>query len=348
MTTASQRQPHLPAIATSLLSPQQKAAVIISLLGKEAAKPVLDHLEEGELRVFGQTMATLGDIDDDTIHAIVSEFMAAVNKSQALMRGSLQQALELLAGNISDSTLNRLRFELDQDNTASVWQSIAGVEVEPLVECLAKEHPQIAAIVLAKLPPEKAAAIFNLLAPEFSQDVISAFNQSGRPEQAFIDDVGRSIAEKFVLQSSDAGPVEKPAGQVSKMLDFVSGSVRESLLAHLEAADPAFARDVRSKMFTFNDIPSRIDNRDIAKIARAVDQGTLLKALAGASTNAPLVPPKFLENISSRLADQLKEAMAELGAVKLQDSESAQTEIIKAIRALEESGELQLIVLDEV
>lgn len=336
-----------PETTVQSLSPQQKATVILGLLGKDSAKPVLDHLEVNELRVFGQTMATLGDIDQETVIAVVKEFVSAVGMHRALLQGSLQNAFEMLAGNIDESVLNRLRLDLDETNAAAAWQTVSAVDAEILAEILALEHAQVAAIVLTKIPADKAATIFNLLDSNLAQKVITLFNQSRQPEPSFVDDVGRALAEKFARSTNSAVPVPKPALQLSAMLDLVAGSVREGLLNHLQTHDPEFTREVRNHMFTFADLPARVDNRDIAKIARAVDQGILLKALAGASATAPDVLGKILDNISSRLADQLKEALTELGEVKVHDAEAAQTEIIKAVRMLEKNGDLQLLAREE-
>ena len=112
--------------------------------------------------------------------------------------------------------------------------------------------------------------------------------------------------------------------------------------SHSELSD-----EVKRKMFTFPDIPERIEKRDIAGIVRQTDQETLLKALAGATDNAPAAREFILSSISSRVAEQVRADLAEMGKVKIREAEEAQTGILKIIRQLESQGELKLIPIEE-
>ena len=82
-------------------------------------------------------------------------------------------------------------------------------------------------------------------------------------------------------------------------------------------------------------------------MVRAVDQDTLLKALVGAEEVAPETRDFLLKNISSRVAEQLREAMAETGKVRKRDAELAQNEVIRAIRDLVAKGEMKMIAEDD-
>jgi flagellar motor switch protein FliG len=94
-------------------------------------------------------------------------------------------------------------------------------------------------------------------------------------------------------------------------------------------------------------VADRIEKRDVPAIIRAVDQETLLKALSGAEENAPKTREFILTSISSRIAEQLTEELADYGKVKIREAEEAQTEFLRIIRELESAGELQLIELDD-
>jgi len=76
---------------------------------------------------------------------------------------------------------------------------------------------------------------------------------------------------------------------------------------------------------------------------RAVDSETLVKALASTDGAVQSVKAFILANIAQRMSAILSEEIANSGAVKRKDSDKAQAEIIKAIVALEASGEIELI-----
>ena len=52
----------------------------------------------------------------------------------------------------------------------------------------------------------------------------------------------------------------------------------------------------------------------------------------------------ILENMSGRMADSLREEVSDKGTVTSSDMEDAMASIVQAIRAMESSGELLLIV----
>lgn len=329
------------------LSPMQKAAVIIGILGKDTVKPLFDHLEEENLRSFGQSMATLGDVDKVTIDATIEEFLKEVASRESMLDGNIAQALDILTGNISDSAISRLRFELDQNNSESIWRKIAEIDEQMLADCLILEHPQVAAIVMTKLRGDRASAVLEYFAIEQAQGIIAAISRLGTLDEKTVDAIGRTIAEKFLVASPAGKTAGGPADLISAILNNSIGQTRDQILDHLAGFDSDLGQKVRQKMFMFQDIATRIDKKDISKITRIADQGTLLKALAGAADNAPDVREMILGNISTRLAEQLNEALSELGAVKARDSDLAQTEIVKIIRKLHSDGELTFVEAEE-
>ena len=108
-----------------------------------------------------------------------------------------------------------------------------------------------------------------------------------------------------------------------------------------------FAGRVRKAIFTWANIPRRIDPRDVPRIVREVDAMTITRALAGAAgDNAPTVG-FLLSGLSSRLADSMREEMETIGKVTAKDAEEAMNAVVAAIRRMEQAGELFLLVEEE-
>jgi flagellar motor switch protein FliG len=100
---------------------------------------------------------------------------------------------------------------------------------------------------------------------------------------------------------------------------------------------------VRKAIFTFSNIATRIDARDIPKILRNVDQAKLVTALAGAKGAAEKSVEFILSNISQRMAGSIRDEMKNLGKVKDKDAEEAQSAVVTAIREMESAGEIFLV-----
>ena len=108
--------------------------------------------------------------------------------------------------------------------------------------------------------------------------------------------------------------------------------------------DAAFAEEVRRTIFTYAHIPARVAPRDVPKLLRVVDPTVLVTALA---FGGEAVAEHLLANISQRMAQSLREEMAERGPIRAKDGEAALTSVVTAIRQLEAAGELSLVQPEE-
>ena len=143
------------------------------------------------------------------------------------------------------------------------------------------------------------------------------------------------------LKAFDSGPVER----VGAILNSTKTTTRDDVLVGLDETDAGFAELVRRAIFTFSNIPQRIAARDIPRVVRVLDQEALVTALAGAEAAGLQASAEFiLENMSARMADQLREEIEDRGSVKGAEMEEAAATIVQSIREMEASGELLLIV----
>jgi len=139
----------------------------------------------------------------------------------------------------------------------------------------------------------------------------------------------------------------RPAERLGSIINYASGEIRDGLISYLETEDPDFAEETKRNMFTFPDIEMRIRRQDVSAIVRTVEYQTLIKALAGAEKNAPDAKKYILSNISSRMAEAIGQEIRDAGVVRRKDADAAQSEVIKVIRQLEQSGEITLVKDEE-
>jgi flagellar motor switch protein FliG len=82
-------------------------------------------------------------------------------------------------------------------------------------------------------------------------------------------------------------------------------------------------------------------------VIRNCDQGTLALALRMAMQKQPQLVEYFMENMSKRAGEQLKEEIDGLEGVRAKDAQKAQGEITRLIQDLVGSGEITLTGKDE-
>ena len=89
--------------------------------------------------------------------------------------------------------------------------------------------------------------------------------------------------------------------------------------------------------------PELLNPRDVPKIVREVDPSDLVIALAFAKSEQDAPSAEFLlENMSNRMANNIREEVTERGKVKRADGEIAFSLIVNAMRDLVNNGEIEL------
>ena len=324
------------------LSRKQKAAIIVRLLLAEGVKLSLADLPEPLQAELAQQMATMRFVDRITLKSVIDEFVAEIEDVGLAFPNGLEGALTVLDGTISPATATSIRKARGITFSGDPWETIAGLDPARLLPVLEEESIEIAAVLLSKLKVSVAADLISRLPGPRARRVAYAVSLTGSIEPQVVERIGRSLAEQLDAQPARAF-VEGPVERVGAILNFAPGATRDEVLQGLDEEDAAFAEEVRKAIFTFANIPERIDPRDVPKITREVDQAVLITALAGAAGTVDETVAFILGAMSKRMADQLREEMENLGKVKPKEAEEAMSAVVNAIRELEASGEILLL-----
>ena len=96
---------------------------------------------------------------------------------------------------------------------------------------------------------------------------------------------------------------------------------------------------LKNELWTFSEL-LLLGDRDIQKVLREVDNGTLSKALKISDFN---IQDKIYRNMSKKTAANLREDIEYMEPIRLIDARAAQDEIIRIMARLEEQGEIVLV-----
>lgn len=326
---------------------KQKAAVIVRLLLSGDGELLLTDLPEEMQQDLTMQMGGMRSITHETVEIVIDEFIAELQAIGLSFTGGLEGALNTLDGAIDPQIADRMRREGGVRSTGDPWERIMGLETERLLPALEEESIEVAAVMLSKLNVAKAAELLGMLPGERARRITYAVSQTSGVTPDAVQRIGLSLASQLdtvPVQAFDDGPIER----VGAILNFSPAKTRDDVLAGLEEDDKEFANLVRKAIFTFVNIPARIDARDVPKITRGVDQAVLVTALAAATASGFEESTEFiLANISKRMAEGIREEIKELGKVKEADGEEAMSAVIAEIRELEAAGEVFFITPEE-
>lgn len=328
------------------LPKKAKAAIIVRLLAAEEVTLSLGHFPERTQVELARQMTDLRNIDRETMTAVVEEFIGELEAIGLSFPGGLEGALNVLDGTISPDTASKLRKQAGFSLTGDPWERISNIEVDRLLPIMEEESVEVCAVLLSKLKVAKAAELLSLIPGERARRIAYAISKTASVSPGVVQRIGISVAGQIDSQPPKAF-ADAPTERVGAILNFSNSATREGVLDGLKETDEAFADEVRKNIFTFANIATRVDARDISKVTREVDQEQLIKAMAGATGDAAASKDFILANMSKRMADGLQEEMANLGKIREADAEEAMNAVVGAVRALEASGEILLLTGDD-
>ena len=341
---AAAAAPQIPRV----LSPREKAAVIVRLLLAEGSPIPLSALPEHMQSALAEQMGQMRLVDRVTLASVVAEFLTQLEGIGLAFPGGIEGALSMMDGHISANAASRLRRLAGASAKADPWDRIASHPPDRLLPLLDAESVEVAAVTLSKLPVPRAADLLSQMPGERARRVAYAVSMTGNVDPETVRRIGLSLAAQLESQPArafDTPPVER----VGAILNVASASTREAVLEGLAAQDQGFADKVRRAIFTFAHLPARLLPRDVPKVLRLVDMPRLVTAMAGAQGTPVLAATVefLLANMSQRMAQSLREEVAARGKVREKDAEEAMAAVILAIRQLEAAGELALIQAED-
>lgn len=328
------------------LQPSQKAGVIVRLLLTQGLSPAIDRLSPAQQERLTQSMANLGHINRDTLGAVVREFAEALDNMALTFPSALSDAVALLEPHLSAKAQEALSEKAALHDGTDPWTQLAAMEAETLRPILSRESAEICAILLSKIGVAKAAQLLAALPEDRAPAVAHAVSLTATISPQTIETIGETLLNQ--IRSTPRSAFKASAvDRVGAILNSATGVTRDAVLEGIIARDALFGEEVRRAIFTFDHIPRRIDPKDVPKIIREVESDSLVTALAAGLETAPLSVEFLLENMSKRMAEQLREEAEGRGTPRIEEGEAAQARIVTAIRDLESAGELLLVPAEE-
>lgn len=330
------------------LSRRQKAAIIVRFLLNEGADISLSDLPDDMQALLTTQMGSMRYVDRSTLADVVAEFAQELEAMGLTFPRGVAGALSALDGKISPQTASRLRKEAGVRQFGDPWEQVRNAEIDALLDILASESTEVAAVLLSKLDVMRAADLMGRLPGQTARSIALAMSRTASVTPDAVDRIGLSLAAQLHNVPETAFD-EGPSQRVGAILNYSPAVTRDDVLSGLDEDDQGFASLVRKAIFTFVNIPDRLAPLDVPKVTRDVDQKSLVMALGAALADpATQAAAEFvLSNMSKRMSEALREEVSDAGTIKPKDGEAAMTLVINSIRTLEANGEIELLTPEE-
>jgi flagellar motor switch protein FliG len=337
------------AAQATTISRRRKAAVILQYLINEGRELPLAELPEPVQVALTLELGALSLVDRQTLDSVVREFADQLEALALSPGGGTEAAVNAIGAQISPAAQARLRADISSRIASDPWDRLRALPPVDLVSILESEAVEVAAVLLSKLPVAMAADLLGRMSGDRARQITLAVSLTAAIQPETVARIGRALAEDH-CDRPELAFAAPPVQRVGAILNSSLAQTRDAVLAGLGQEAPEFAQEVRKAIFTFADIPARVTPAEMSKAIRSVEPAQMLAGLAFAlaqGEGAAVAAEFILANISQRLAEQLREDIAEKGKIRPAEGEAALMAIVTAIREKADAGDIRLIDTEE-
>ena len=319
----------------------QKAAAVIVALGAEKASLIYQYMEPDDVEQVTLEVAKLGFLDADTTESVLNEFYQMCMMNKAVTEGGLEYARTVLEKAFGVQSANALLDKVSKSLKNRQFSFLAKARDKDLYTALQYERPQTIALVLSYVEPGMAAAVIEQLEGRRQIKVVEAMALMDSASPSAVKVIEMEMSKRFANIFSVSNQNVKVGGIdfVASVMNNLDRSSEKSIFDGLSSRNEELAEEIRKRMFVFEDIIT-MDDRSVQRFVRDCDPRDLVLSLKAANAE---VSEKLFSNMSSRMAESIRDDLEITSNVRMKDVEEAQSRIVGIIRGLEEKGEIVIL-----
>ena len=313
-----------------------KAAALLLALGKPLASQLLKHFDANELRDISRSAAGLGALPIAVLEELVEEF-AGQFSSDVDLEGTAEQVEQLLTGVLPTEQIAEIMSEVLGNSNQSIWQRLSTVSESVLSAYLEKEHPQIIALVLSRLTPSSTAAIMGRLPKELRNELVGRMLNM-RPVMESVLRVLEKRLHEDLLLSRPANASLESVIRLADVLYRMSRADMEEAMRTVEASDPAMAKELRKRLFSFEDLV-KVSAKDRTVVFEKISTDVVILALRKADAN---ITEAVLSSLAARGRRMVEAELATGSIARPIEIAKAQSSIAQTVLDMVARGEIEI------
>ena len=335
---------------TDELNGPQRAAMLVAAMDRDTASALLEHMSEDAVNRLEKAVRSLKNqpVGKDQKISILRDYLQATRESGFVVGDAevrLQNCVRGASAAQDEEPVESEETEGQEGDEGEpagpVRQLVEEAEPAELADVIAGESLRCGAVVMELLPPEKTGEVLEELSPEKRSEVVNRTLETGRVRPEVAREIASGVLSRLHQSTSPTGGMrrEERISRLAFMFGSLEDEERKEAMEQLREQEPEVADEVQRKMFAFEDL-EWVEERSLQNLLGRMEPGTLALALKGASSDIEQV---IMDNISSRMQDEVQEERELAGSVPLSKAEEAREEVMTEARQMNNEGELEFV-----
>ena len=315
----------------------RRVAKFFVMIGEDEAAKIIPHLSEEQILKIVPEIASIRSISKEEQSVILAEFNGLLKQSREA--GGVTTAREMLVKAYGEKRAEEMLQKAVPFGNGKPFDYLSDADNERIFYLLRDESTGVQAIVLSHLEPKKAAAVINLMEAGMKKDVVLHLAKMEPVSPDVIRRIDKSLHEKSLRQTSEKSENIDGRNALAEILKRMNSGTEKEILNHLSEEDPHLGDDLRSRLFTIDDVVNS-DDRFIQEKLRNMADAEVVYLIAGKPDN---FRHKILDNVSINRKAQILSDEDLLKPLRKTDVDKATNAFVSDLRRAYETGKLRII-----
>jgi flagellar motor switch protein FliG len=227
---------------------KKKAAIFLMVMGENFTAQVFRHLDDREIKLLGEEMASIKKIDSRTISAVMDEFSKEMGDGSMGLSGKdfLQKTMpKAFDTKKADELLGDL---LSKGNEKS-FEKLSNYNPTVLANLLMTEHPQTIALILVNMKHQTAAEIIKALPEHLQGEVIIRIADLDEVPSEIIEEIHEVVDEMISDMGNETHATQGGIEAAAEILNNLDNQTENNIFDKIESVREELADEIRQKMF---------------------------------------------------------------------------------------------------
>jgi flagellar motor switch protein FliG len=319
----------------------KKAAIILLGIGDKHASEILKNMSPKEVRSILEAINTLENIEEGDVNDALNEFFEESDNKFGIDIVSKEQVKNSILSAVGNKGIGSFMNVIDAEKDK--WlELIREQPMKSVVDLMQEEHPQIMTalviIIFNYLSSDQGTELIKLLPKPLQNQIFKRMSCIGSMSKFGIDALA-IFFDKELLNSGQNNLITVDGLEtVANIISYLDSQTEHEIMGEIVSENKALGEQLQDRIFPFQRL-AELDKKSMQILLSETRNEDLVIALKGVDESVRQI---FLQNMSNKSAEILKDEMESKGPVKVVAVMDAQKRIIRLAKKLDEEEKIIL------
>lgn len=319
----------------------KNAAIILLGLGEKCASDILKNMSPREVRAILEAINRVENVTDEEVIQALNDFFKE-SEGAGIDVVSKEQIKNSLLLTVNTSGLDSIIQGID--SAKDTWLEL--IKEQPpnsLVDLIQDEHPQVVTsiiiIIFNYVSSDYGTKVIRLLPKALQNQIFKRMTSMGSMSRIGIESLGVFFEKELKGSATNNIITLDGLETAANIISYLDTETENQIMTEITNENKVIGEKIQDRIFPFYRLAD-LDKKSLQVLLKEVKNDDLLVALKGVDDR---VKDVFMQNMSSKAAEILKDEMETKGPVKIAAVHDAQKRIIRLAKKLDEEEKIVLI-----